>query len=340
MGKLLPPGKLDWDVLRLLLREVSRSDRVVVGPRIGEDAAAIDMGDVYLVVSSDPVTLADERAGWYMVHVNANDVATMGAEPKWLLATLLLPAGAATEEMARDIVGEITEACAEVGCDLCGGHTEVTEGLVRPILVGAMIGEVARDRLVTSSGARPGDVILLTKAIAVEGTAILGRAAAARLAAEGEETLAERAAGYLDDPGISVVRDALGAVSAGRPSAMHDPTEGGLATGLHELAEASGVGVLVERERIPVLPECERICRMLSLDPMGLIASGALLITSPEDDAAKIGDALRASGIAVCAVGRVVDRREGVTIVEDGRRRPLPRYEQDEIVRALRELGR
>ena len=339
MTETLPPGKLDPRLLESMLRQVDLDDRVVIGPKVGEDAAVIDMGPRCLVVASDPVTLAGERAGWNLVHVNANDVATMGALPRWLLTTLLLPAGSATEAMVLELFGEIRRACRDVGCTLCGGHTEVTEAVGRPVLIGQMMGEVERERLVSSSGARPGDVLLLSKSIAIEGTAILAHRLRSRL--DGAGLAAERALGAtrLDEPGISVVPEAMAAVSSALPSAMHDPTEGGLAMGLHELASASGVGLRVDGAAVPILPECRRICGQLSIDPLGLIASGSLLIAAGPGDEAGIVEAVRAAGVSICRIGEVVPASEGLTISDvSGAVVPLPRYPQDELIRALGEV--
>jgi len=335
MSHLLPPGKVDWRLLQSILGQVELDERVLVGPRVGEDAAVVDMGDRYLVAGADPVTLAGERAGWYLVHVNANDVATMGARPRWLLVTLLLPAASATAEMLPPLFEEIRGACRSVGCTLCGGHTEVSDSVDRPLLIGQMMGEVAKGDLVTSSGARLGDVILLTKSIAIEGTAILSRAAAGRLGRMGFSRACRAGAAYLDEPGISVVKEAMAAVSGGRPSAMHDPTEGGLAAGLHELAEASGVGLAVNRGSIPVLPECAEMCAALGLDSLGLIASGALLITAPAGEAEAIASAVRAAGVSVTDIGVVTSASDGVMIVDSSGESELPAYSQDEIVRVL-----
>ena len=176
MSAAFPLGKLPADVLARLLENIQPADpRVIVGPGIGLDAAVIDMGDRLLVAKSDPITFATDSIGWYAVQVNANDIATTGATARWFLATLLLPESHADAAMAESIFSQIHSACAAISVSLVGGHTEITYGLDRPIVVGAMLGEVTRDRLVRPSGAQPGDALLLTKGIAVEGTAIIAR---------------------------------------------------------------------------------------------------------------------------------------------------------------------
>ena len=335
----LPVGKLRAEVLQALFEKYAPADdRVVIGPKIGEDAAVLDMGDRYLVATTDPITFATDEIGWYALQVNANDVAVRGARPRWFLATLLLPEGATTDLSVEQIFSQVGRACEELEVSLIGGHTEVTHGLGRPVVVGTMLGEVAKDRLVTSAGARAGDMVLLTKGIPLEGAAVIAREKQRELLARGvPSALVERAKNFLHRPGLSVVPEALLASELGPVHAMHDPTEGGLATALWELAEASGVGLRIDRERIPVLPEGERLCREFGLDPLGTIASGSLLLTLAPADAALVLHACAREGIDCAFIGRVVPRDEGLTLVEGGRSRPLPTFPQDEIAKLFGE---
>jgi hydrogenase expression/formation protein HypE len=334
MDQPLLPGKLPPELLASLLASTAKEDlRVVVGPRVGLDAAVIDFGDRLLVAKSDPITFAAEEIGWYAVQVNANDLAVMGATPRWFLATLLLPEGCTTEG-ARAIFGSVERACRELEISLVGGHTEVTGGLERPIVCGHMLGEVERDELVRSDGARPGDRLLLTKAIPLEATAILARERREELLARGWPPAAlERAAVVLHDPGISVVREARIAVRERAVTAMHDPTEGGLATGLRELAGASGVGLRVYRERIPVHPEGGTLCAAFGLDPLGAIASGSLLLSVPAERAPALLAAYAREGIAAVEIGEVVPVEEGLRMIDASGERELPVFERDEIAR-------
>ncbi|MBI2553277.1 MAG: hydrogenase expression/formation protein, partial [Candidatus Rokubacteria bacterium] len=332
-------GKLRADFLQALFDKYAPSDdRVVVGPKIGEDAAVIEMGDRYLVATTDPITFATDEIGWYALQVNANDLAVRGARPRWFLVTLLLPEGATTDASVEQIFSQVGRACEELEVSLVGGHTEVTHGLDRPLVVGTMLGEVAKERLVTTGGARPGDMILLTKGVPLEGAAILAREKEKELLARGvPSAVVERAKHFLHRPGLSVVPEALLAAELGAVHAMHDPTEGGLATALWELAEASGVGLRVERERIPILPEGARLCREFGLDPLGTIASGSLLLTLPPADAALVLHACAREGIDCAFIGQVVPRDEGLTLVEGGRSLPLPTFPQDEITKLFGE---
>ena len=205
------------------------------------------------------------------------------------------------------------DACRDLGVSLVGGHTEVTHGLGRPIVVGQMLGEVAKDDLVAPGGARAGDDVLLMGAIAIEGTSLIARERGADLAARGyDAAFLQRCRDLLFDPGISVVRAAQLACRTARIHAMHDPTEGGLATGLWELAWAANLGLVVERERIPVLPECARLCAEYGLDPLGLIASGALLAAVDPADTPRLLAAFAAAGLPCAAIGRLTPVAEGV----------------------------
>jgi hydrogenase expression/formation protein HypE len=334
MSQPLLPGKLPPDLLATLLSMVATDDpRVLVGPRPGVDAAVLDFGERCLVVKSDPITFATEEIGWYAVQVNANDVAVMGAAPRWFLATLLLPEGT-TEEGVRGIWESLLRACRELGISLIGGHTEITGGIDRPLLCGHMLGEAAPDELVRSDGARPGDRLLLTKAIPLEATALLAREQRAALVARGWPAGdLDRAAAALYDPGISVVREARLAASRRAASAMHDPTEGGLATGLRELAAASGVGLYIYRERIPVRPDGAALCAAFDLDPLGAIASGSLLLAVPAARAPELLAAYAEEGIPCADIGEVVPAEAGLLLVDAGVERELPIFGRDEIAR-------
>jgi hydrogenase expression/formation protein HypE len=328
-------GKLPSELLARLLDKYRLEDeRVVLGARIGEDAAVLDMGDRYLVAKTDPITFATDQIGWYAVHVNANDVVTTGAVPLWFLATVLLPEKGTDEASAEEILRQMHAACRELGISLVGGHTEITYGLDRPMVIGHMLGEVEKERLVTSGGAREGDAIVLTKGIAIEGTALIAREEELDLRKRGyTDDFIARAQAYLLQPGISVFREARRACLGFDIHAMHDPTEGGLATGLHELALASQVGLLVDQEKIEVLPECRRLCAEFGLDPLGTIASGALLLTLSQEGASELVRVLATEQIQADIIGHIVPKAEGLIMESHGHMVPLPLFPRDEIAR-------
>jgi hydrogenase expression/formation protein HypE len=336
----LPVGKLRAELLeRLFGKYVAASARVVVGPRVGEDAAVLDVGDHYLVATTDPITFASDEIAWYALHVNANDLAVRGARPLWFLATLLLPESGTSEARVEDLFAELGEACAELDVALVGGHTEVTAGLPRPIVVGCMLGEVDKARLVTTGGACEGDVLLLTKGVPLEGAAIVAREHGAEAQRRGVPAdVVARARDLLRRPGISVLPESRLACGAARVHAMHDPTEGGVATACWELARAADVGVRVHREQIPVLNEGRMLCEAFGLDPLGTIASGSLLLSVATADANAVVGACRGAGIACAAIGEVTAASRGVTLVSAGHERPMPSFAQDEITKVFNPL--
>jgi hydrogenase maturation factor len=328
----IPIGKLPPDHLARLLAEHVRPDpRLIVGAQVGEDAAVIDMGDRYLIAKTDPITFATDEIGWYAVNINANDVACAGGAPRWFLATLLLPGAKTDAALVDAIFAQMAEACARLDVTLVGGHTEITYGLDRPIIVGQMLGEVAPDRFVATSGMRPGDDIILTKGVAVEGTAIIALEKADELKGTFGAEYLRVCQGFLHDPGISVVRDAQIAQAVGTIHAMHDPTEGGLATGLWEMAQAAGVGLQIDEAAIPILSETAALCAQFGLDPLGVIASGALLIACPSTETATILGALTDEGVQATHLGRAVEERQGCTLLGPDTTRPLPTFARDEI---------
>ena len=328
---LLRPGKLPPDVLAELLGRIPHRDpRVLLGPAVGRDAAVIDIGGGrVLVAKTDPVTFAAEDIGWYAINVNANDVACMGARPAWVMATALLPPGAPAD-LAGTIFDQILRATDALGIELVGGHTEVTIGLDRPIVVGAMLGEAARDEIVTGEGIVAGDAVVLAGGIAIEGTALLAREAEDALLSAGlssDDVSAARALLYR--PGISVVAAATALRVSTKPRLMHDPTEGGLATALQEMAAAAGHSLRIELGAVSVRPETKMVCDALGLDPLGLLASGALLAIVPRADAGHV------TGIDKPSTFReigTVEAGAGEVIMGTGDT-PFPMFDRDELAR-------
>jgi hydrogenase maturation factor len=237
--------------------------------------------------------------------------------------------------MAERIFSDITDACREIGCVPVGGHTEITFGLERPIVSGAMVGEVPRDRLVTSAGAEPGDVLVLSKGIAIEATAILAREKAEEITQELGADFQKKAARFLEDPGLSVLEASRIACKDGKVNALHDPTEGGIANALWELAEASNVGLVVLESEIPRYWESVQLARLFGINLLGAIASGALLIAAPEPDITGVVESLNEAGIEGQVIGRVVEKKQGVKMLSGDERVELPRFDTDEMTKVL-----
>ncbi len=340
MTEPLPVGKLPPELLASLLTSIGEGDdSVLIGPGLGRDAAAVRVGDRVLVLKTDPITFAHDAIGWYAVNVNANDIACLGATPRWMLVTALLPEGRTTPELVEEIFAGLRAACDAIGVRLVGGHTEITAGLDRPILVGQMIGEAAEGDMIDPRRAKPGDSVLLVQGIAIEGTALIAQEFPEPLIERYGEPFVERCQQFLYDPGISVVpaatvlRNALGR----RLHALHDPTEGGLATGLRELGTATGHGLAVDGHAILCYPETSKICRAFGLDALGLISSGALLaVVAPGAEGTALA-ALRNVGLSATRIGRMDEDPETISIINGCIGMPIPAFPVDEFARLLSE---
>jgi len=335
-GLPLPAGKLSPDLLERSLDGIAHEDKaVLIGAAVGEDAAAIDLaGAEVLVLASDPITLAADSMARYLVLANANDVAAGGATPRWLLSTLLFPAGSSASEVFA-LVRDIQEICSTCGIALCGGHTEITDAVSRPVAVGTMAGAALASEVIDKRQMREGDRILMTKGVAVEGTGLIAREFGARLIKAGipAAEVAE-SAGFLER--IGILEEARIARSFPGVTALHDVTEGGLATAVRELGAAGGRRLRLHMERIPVYRQTERVCEALGLDPLGLLGSGSLLITCSPAHAGPLVDAIRAAGVGVADIGEVLGPGEGVEGQRDGVVVEWPCFERDEASRLSR----
>ncbi|MFP8956086.1 AIR synthase family protein [Natrialbaceae archaeon A-CW3] len=306
------PGKVHPDALieHVFGRIGEADDTVRLGPAEGEDAAAIDWPGGTLVVSSDPISLAATEVGTLGVHIACNDVAASGADPRWLTTVLLLPPDS-DDETLQTITRDLDAAARSVGATIVGGHSEYVDALERPLVSLTALG--AADRVVPTGGAQPGDHVVLTKSAGIEGTAILATDFGDQLGVD--EGLRTRGAAFLEE--ISVVPDARAIRSFA--TAMHDPTEGGIVTGLLELARASDVDLSVDRAAVPVREETATLCEAADVDPLAVFGSGALLATVPETDVDDCLEALEAADIEAASIGVVRARAtDNPTLELDG----------------------
>lgn len=333
---VLPVGKVPVNLLRELLARFARTrDRsVVVGAGIGLDAAVIRLGRGLLVAKTDPITFVADDIGTYALLVNANDLAVTGATPKWFLATVLLPPGSTSGSVTR-LLANLHAACRRLNVSLCGGHSEITEVVTRPVVVGCLLGQCAPERVITAAGARVGDAVLLTKGLAIEAVSILARERAPVIQHRHGARFLARCRRYLSNPGLSVLKEAQLAMAAGGVHAMHDPTEGGLSAALYEVAEAASVGFRIDEKAIRIFPETAALCAQFGLNPLGAIASGALLICVDSACETRICRRLRKARVEVARIGTVVARSKGVTLVQAGHERRFPRFAVDELTRVL-----
>jgi len=330
MATVLPAGKLPADLLQRLLRHLPRRKPVLIGAAYGEDAAVIEDGRQCWVITTDPITFAVEELGWYLVQVNANDVAAMGARPEFFTATLLFPPGASAEQVEA-CFDQIRRACGELDVAWIGGHTEITPAVNQPVACGQMIGRVDRAALVLSSGARPGDDLVLIGWLGIEGTAVLAREKHAQLREHFSAEWLDRAARYLFDPGIGVTRAAQVACRAAQIHALHDPTEGGLSAAVREMGTASGLGALVWKRALPAGEHTVKLCEFFGLDLLGLLSSGSLLAVCDPWETSRLLESLRKEGWPAARIGEARPSEEGFRLDD----RPLPEFARDELARVL-----
>jgi hydrogenase maturation factor len=306
------------------------SRRVIVGPGIGVDNSIISFNGVKIIVSSDPVTGARGNLGRIGVDVSTNDVALTGVKPEFLLIVLILPPKASHEEIRR-IMRQASFEAKRLGVTIVGGHTEYASIVENPVFVGTAIGWTRRRRLITSSGAKAGENIVMVGEAAVEGTSILASDHWGKLVEKGVPPQVLRRARRLVK-NLSIVKPAL--VSAEYVSAMHDPTEGGVLGGIFEICEASGKGCVVNMESIPVRGETRIICEKLGLDPLRLVSSGTLLTTVSKSKTPRLLRKLREKGFEARVIGRVTRNRGERIGLLGGREIRINELPQDELWKA------
>jgi hydrogenase maturation factor len=334
----LLPGKVPPEILqKIVFAKLGTSDSdVLLGPKLGEDAAVIRVGEKVIIAATDPITGSISDVGWLSVIVNANDIATFGIRPRWFLVTILLPTDS-TPDQLQQIVKQIDEVCQNLGIAVAGGHSEITEGIDKPIVVGFMVGMTDEGNYVTSSGARPGDSIIITKTIAMEGTSIL--------ATEGEEVLAKKIPATTISHAknlksqLSVVTEGVAAFETGFVTAMHDPTEGGLSNGLHELCDASNVGFEIYSDAIPVDESTLKICSALDVDPMELISSGCMIICCGKENVNEVVNTIRSRGVSPTVIGQIVEDSKRRILITDSDGIPLSRPATDALWDALKKIS-
>ncbi len=331
----LKPGKVPPEILtRIVFKNLGASDSdVIIGPEIGQDASVIRIGDKDLIASTDPITGSIEDVGWLAVHINANDIATFGVRPRWFLASILLPDGSTSKDLER-IMLQIDEAARSLGIAVVGGHTEITEAVSHPIIVGIMHGLTKHGKYVTSSGAQPGDAIIMTKTAAIEGTSILATECSSYLHGKVPDDVLYQAQQMRFQ--ISVVAEGIAAFETGYVTAMHDPTEGGVFGGIHEICDASNVGCKINHDMIPIHPVTSKICDALEVDVYSLISSGTMLLTCSHSKVDEVIDAITRSGVDATVIGKTINDPARRLLIKDSQSSLLPRPETDALWTGLK----
>lgn len=318
--RVFPTGKLPPAILDGFLKEIPQHDtRVLTGAQVGDDAAVIKFGSTCLVAKTDPITFIAERIGWYAVHINANDIAVLGAKPKWFLACVLLPEGKTNRSLVKAITKDLLKTLEEIHVTLVGGHTEVTPGLDRPIIAGHMLGEVQQKNLIQKKHIRTGDHIILVRSIPVEGTSIIASLCEKDVTKKFGKRFAQRCRKYIYNPGISVLPLAQTAAKTGLVTGMHDPTEGGLLGGIWELAFLRKLGAEINADRITIFPDAQKLCSYFQLDPLRLIASGSLICTTRPANSTKVIAALNRKKIPAAVIGRFIKNHRSFTLTRNGK---------------------
>ncbi len=326
-------SKFSLEVLKKCVHPYISTDDpdVILGPVFGEDVALTKIPEGILVSHVDPIVGAVKGIGWLAVHVACNDIATSGAPPRWILLLVLVP-GREDEALLQEIMQDAARAAREAGVAIIGGHSGYSANLARPLVAVTALGVHSGPTPVCTRGARVGDHVLITKGIALEGTAILATdftGAAARLGIQAGELEEARALTC----GVSIIPEALALAGHGATS-MHDVTRGGLLETLLEMALLSQVGMQVDLERIPIPPIVRRFADAFRFDPLKMISSGTLAATVPEERVQEACAALQAAGIPHADIGRVVEGRGVILRAGGGTTRHQDiRCEEDELAR-------
>jgi hydrogenase maturation factor len=327
---VLGEGKLSRERLDELLDLTARSSPgIIVGAEAGEDAAVV-RGSKRLIVTADPITFTEENIGFYTVAVNSNDIVAMGGKPMYLITTILLPLGT-EEQRLRTIFEELNKASAKAGISWVGGHTEVTSAVTRIVISAQAIGFL-RGKPTRTSDAKPGELLVMSKWTALEATTLIAREktdiSRRLLGDQGYQEVLS----WLYEPGISILKE--GEILSGLElGAAHDPTEGGIATGVHEIADRSAVGIRLYRDRIPIRPETGLLCTHFGLDPLGALSSGVFLFTAASARAQKACQLLERGGVPAAVIGEITDQPGIVELVDGTERRSLPLFTRDEIIK-------
>lgn len=329
---MLRLGKVSRDILEeIVYKKLGRRRRdVVLGPAFGEDAGVVKIGLKHIVIACDPITGAVEKIGWLSVYVNANDVAVCGGEPRWFSPIILLPEEYGKTHLEK-IMDDMHRACLKLNVSIVTGHTEVTPGISHPIVAGQMTGPLISMKPIKSGGSGAGDLIVMSKTAGIEGTAILATDFRDKIKDKIPLEVLDKAAGYYEM--ISVVREAMSLARRNIPTAMHDPTEGGVLGGVYEIAEASKTSFIVYEDKIPVAKETEIICDALRCDPLKLISSGVLLATVPRENIRRL------TKLGFKIIGELRKKKyNNILVRKDGSEEVVEEMVQDELWRLLSEL--
>ncbi|MSU00269.1 AIR synthase family protein [Tissierella pigra] len=324
-------GKLPNEVLEKIVLSNIKNKRkeVLVKAAVGEDSAVIDFGNDLCVMSTDPITGATKDIGKLAVHISCNDVATAGAEPIGVMLTILAPPST-TEKDIENIMKEAGEVAKEINVEIMGGHTEITDAVNRIVISTTVIGKQPREKLPNPKEIKVGDKVLITKYAGIEGTSIIAKELEEELIYKLEKEKLESAKNM--DSMLSVVKEGIICGNIG-VRYMHDITEGGVLGAVWEASKATGKGIKVVENLIPVKDETREIANLINIDLYRLISSGSMLIIAEEEKIVEIGEKLNEEGIKVTVIGEVIDK--GITLEKDGETIAIEPPQSDELYKAL-----
>ncbi len=298
-------GKLSaYDLQNIILNKLAKKrEDILIYPGVGEDCGAISFGEFACVTSTDPITAAEDQIGRLAVHINCNDIASSGAKPVAILTTILLPPSSSEEDLKK-ITTQINDTADELGVAVIGGHTEITDAVNKPVVTATAIGRIETQNLITTSGAKPDDMLVMTKLVGLEGTAILAYEFEDKL----KEILSDEELQYAKSmmEHISVVKEGVIAGEFG-VHAMHDVTEGGLLGGLWELCYGQGVGCEIDYAAIPIADVSKRIADILGISVLRLMSSGTMLIIADQTAIEGMRAALNKENIALSVIGKIIE---------------------------------
>lgn len=305
----MKPGKLNWDDLKQIIDENKSviREEVKVHSGVGEDCSVIGFGDYDCVLSTDPITGADSDIGRLAVHINCNDIAASGVEPLGILVTILAPEGATIEDI-KAVMKQIDEETKKLNVEILGGHTEVTSAVNKLIVSCTVIGRGKAGTAVPTAGAEPGDDIIVTKKLALEGTSIVVKDYREKVLESLTEEEIEEAESYAEM--LSVVREGTIAGKFGVNS-MHDITEGGVLGALWEVAQAAGVGFKVYEDKMPLSEVTRKVCNIFNIDPLRFISSGSMLITTKNGE--ELVKVFEKQGITSTIIGNIT-KEKGILV--------------------------
>ncbi len=334
MKETLAEGKVPPALLKKLLKHTARGSNsqgndagVIVGAAAGEDAAVV-RGAPSLVITADPITFTEIYIGTYAVAVNSNDIVAMGGRPHYLTTTILLPLGTQRSRLEQ-VFKEIQEAAAASGILWVGGHTEVSPAVNRIVVSAQAVGFLKKNPT-TTANARPGELLVMSKWAGLEGSTLIAR----ERPEEARKLLGPKkfreVLSWIKKISVAAEGRILEPVAVG---AAHDPTEGGIATSIHEIASRSRVGVRVFLEKITIRTPTKQLCTFFDLDPLGLLSSGTLLFTCSPGEADKACRTLIETGVGAAIIGEITNNPDQVDLIDHGRSRPLPFFVRDELIK-------